>query len=202
MEAMGIGSEAAKKARKSYLQVVAKKSTNDPKINNNIVKNNGTVQKSTLSSDSQQKITVSGNGSSDTLLKTVNKNTKVIRGTSSAPGRSLAGELPEHFKNRVLVISPVSKKLNQNQINDKINRIAGKSINFQFEPILLNKICQDTRTIAIELNDEDYSLLSNRSIWNSNMKISEFTGRRFWRLNNTRLTKTERKYSVRDSWNH
>ena len=191
-----------KNARNSFSQRVANKNNSNTKIKNNIVKNNGTVQNSALSSDSQQKITVSGNGSSDTLLNTDKKNTKFMRGTSSAPGRSLAGELPEHFKNKVLVISPVSKKLNQIQINEEINKIAGKIIKFQFEPILLNKICQDTRTIAIELNAEDYRLLSNRSIWNSNMKISEFKGERFWRRNNMRLTKVERKNSVRDSWNH
>ena len=199
MEAMAIGNNAAKNARNSYSQRVANKNTSNTKIKNNIVKNNGTVQNSALSSDSQQKITVSGNGSSDTLLNTDKKNTKYMRGTSSAPGRSLAGELPEHFKNKVLVISPVSKKINQIQINEEINKIAGKNIKFQFEPILLNKTCQDTRTIAIELNPEDYRLLSNRSIWNSNMKISEFKGDRFWRRNNIR-TKVDRKFSVRDSW--
>ena len=200
MEVMSIGNEAAKNARHSFSQRVANKNNSKTKIKDNIVKINGTVQNSALSSDSQQKITVSGNGSSDTLLNTDKKNTKFMRGTSSAPGRSLAGELPEHFKNKVLVISPVSKKLNQIQINEEINKIAGKNIKFQFEPILLNKKCQDTRTIAIELKTEDYRLLFNRSIWNSNMKISEFKGERFWRRNNLGLTKVERKFSVRDSW--
>ena len=110
--------------------------------------------------------------------------------------------MPDHFKNKVIVISPVSKKYNQNQIKQEINRIAGKIIDYKSEIIILNKTYQDTRTIAIELNDEDYRLLSNKSIWNSNMRISEFKGRRFWRQNNMRLTISERKNAVKDSWNH
>merc|ERR1711874_710787 len=90
MESMSIGNNAAKNARNSYSKVVANKSTTNTKIKNSIVKNNDTVQNSALSSDSQKKTAVSGNGSSDTLLNTVKKNTKLMRGTSSAPGRSLA----------------------------------------------------------------------------------------------------------------
>ena len=51
MEAMSIGNNAAKNARNSYSKVVANKSTTNTKIKNNIVKNNGTVQNSALSSD-------------------------------------------------------------------------------------------------------------------------------------------------------
>ena len=208
------GSDAAKKARKSYSQVVATKSTNNTKIKNNIVKNNvtvkrqlpnqiGTGQDSGLYTNSQPNPAVPSNGSSpDTMQNTAKKNTKFLRGTASTPSRSLAGELPDHFKNKVIVISPVSKKFNQNQVKQEINRIAGKIIDYKSEIIILNKTYQDTRTIAIELNDEDYRLLSNKSIWNSNMRISEFKGRRFWRQNNMRLTISERKNAVKDSWNH
>ena len=110
--------------------------------------------------------------------------------------------MPEHFKNKVIVISPVSKELNQNQIKEEINRIAGKDINYKSDLILLNKTCQNSRTIAFELNDDDFMLLSNRSLWNSNMLISEFTGRRFWRQNKIKITNTERKNAKRDSWNY
>ena len=128
-----------------------------------------------------------------------NKN-KYVRGTASDSNRSLAGELPDHFKNKVIVISPVSKDLSRVQFKEEIDRIAGRNINFLFEPIILNKAYQKTRTIAIELSPDDYTLLSNRNIWNPNMKISEFDGNRFWRRNSMRLTPTERKNSVKDSW--
>ena len=140
--------------------------------------------------------------SSDTLQNPVKQKPKYLRGTASTPNRSLAGEMPEHFKNKVIVISPVSKELNQNQIKEEINRIAGKVINYKSDLILLNKTCQNSRTIAFELNDDDFMLLSNRSLWNSNMLISEFTGRRFWRQNKIKITNTERKNAKRDSWNY
>ena len=49
--------------------------------------------------------------SSDTLQNPVKQNTKYLRGTASTPNRSLAGEMPEHFKNKVIVISPISKEI-------------------------------------------------------------------------------------------
>ena len=86
----------------------------------------------------------------------VKNRVKYSRGTARESHRSLAGELPEYFKNKVLVISPVSKDLSQNQIKENINKIAGKNINFKFDPVILNKTYQNSRTIAIELNEEDY----------------------------------------------
>ena len=213
LQAMLIGNDAAKKARKTYSQKLASKSTSNINIKNND-KNNGasikqlpnqigTNQNAAHSTSSQQYMAAPYNmSSSDTLQNPVKQNTKYLRGTASTPNRNLAGEIPEHFKNKVIVISPVSKELNQNQIKEEINRIAGKVINYKSDLILLNKTCQNSRTIAFELNDDDFMLLSNRSLWNSNMLISEFTGRRFWRQNKIKLTNTERKNAKRDSWNY
>ena len=52
----------------------------------------------------------------DMQQNAVKKRAKYFRGTASESYRSLAGKLPEYFENKVLVISPVSKDLNQNQI--------------------------------------------------------------------------------------
>ena len=205
LQAMLVGSDAAKKAIASFSKVKADKTTSNSKTKKGKAKNNGVgIPQNSNHSGSMPNVNapvgMSFNPPASSAPDAVRKKAKFVRGTASDSNRSLAGELPDHFKNKVMVISPVSKDLTREQIKEEINRIAGKNINYLYEPVILNKAFQKTRTIAIELTDEDYGLLSNRNIWNPNMKISEFDGNRFWRRNSMRLTPTERKKSVRDSW--
>ena len=226
MEAMFIAAEAGKKATNLYSKVI---SSNKP--NSNMEKGitqskgSGAQQGSDLTGTKQKVTTIPGSTNNATSSGTpwyssattsmsqtqtslpdvpknaVKKRAIYSRGTASESYRSLAGELPEYFKNKVLVISPVSKELNKNQLKDSINKIAGKDIDFLSDFIILSKTYQSTRTIAIELNDKDYRILSDTKLWNPNMKLSEFNGRRFWRNNNLRLSPTERKNAMKDSWN-
>ena len=212
LQAMLVGSDAAKKAMASFSSGKANKTSSKSKTKKGKAKNNdiGIQQDSNQSGSLPNVHACSGMTFNPTASSGIQVNTpapdavrsknKYVRGTASDSNRSLAGELPDHFKNKVIVISPVSKDLSRVQFKEEIDRIAGRNINFLFEPIILNKAYQKTRTIAIELSPDDYTLLSNRNIWNPNMKISEFDGNRFWRRNSMRLTPTERKNSVKDSW--
>ena len=206
LQAMLVGSDAAKKAMASFSKVKADKTKKGKAKNNDVVilqnsNHSGSMPNvnapSTMSFNSTASSGIQHNTPAPDAVR---KKVKFVRGTASDSNRSLAGELPDHFKNKVMVISPVSKDLSRVQLKEEIDRIAGRNINYLYEPVILNKVFQKTRTIAIELTDEDYRLLSNRNIWNPNMMISEFEGNRFWRRNSMRLTPTERKNSVKDSW--
>ena len=44
------------------------------------------------------------------------------------------------------------------------------------------------RTIVLELSPEDYTILSDESIWDSYMGISEFSGYKYWHNDRRRPT--------------
>ena len=56
------------------------------------------------------------------------------------------------------------------------------------------------RTIAIELGDNDYELLSKPEFWDSNILLRDFKGRRWWRNPASNLTVDERRNSFRQQW--
>ena len=54
--------------------------------------------------------------------------------------------------------------------------------------------------MALELNNEDFELLFNPHLWHHSNRISEFTGHKFWRSVQKRLTTSDLRNSVRDQW--
>ena len=60
-----------------------------------------------------------------------------------------------------------------------IKSIAGKNVEFLSTSRNLAKDYSNWRTIAIEISDEDYQILSNPDIWGLELRIKDFVGRRF-----------------------
>ena len=75
-----------------------------------------------------------------------------------------------------------------------------KNITFLNSPRNLAKDYSKWRTIAIEISDEDYQILSNPEIWDSNLMIKDFKGRRYWHNKASTMTANERKSTVYQSW--
>ena len=131
----------------------------------------------------------------------ISKNSMTYKnGTMNDSSKSLASSPPSHLKNKVLVISRIRKDISVDELKQKINEISGKTINYLHEPVILSKAFQQSKTIALELNNEDYSVLSDVNIWHSDMRIAEFKGHKFWHKNQPRMTPLERRNAVRDSW--
>ena len=124
------------------------------------------------------------------------------RGTASDPQRSLGDNKPMFLNNKCLVIQGISKNLSMAEVKHKINVIAEKKVIFLCEPVILSKTTQRNRTVAFELNEVDYALLTNEQIWDNSVRVADFVGHRFWRKYNVKFTPTQAKNSVRDSWNH
>ena len=111
----------------------------------------------------------------------------------------LAAPKPEWCDKETLVIAGLDKRLlaNKNVIVEKIDELAGKTINIHHMEIL-SKEYNHWLTIAIELSAVDYNLLNDQSFWPCGIRIRPFQGRRGWRQ--TPLTKNVRENSVRMSW--
>ena len=86
------------------------------------------------------------------------------------------------------------------QFQEYINEIAKKNVKFLHTPRNLAKDYSEWRTIAIELSDEDYEILSNPNVWHPRFRIKDFVGRRFWRNKASIISPTERKSAVFQSW--
>ena len=67
-------------------------------------------------------------------------------------------------------------------------------------PRYLAKDFSNWRTVAMELSIEDYEILSNPDIWDSNLRIKDFVGRRYWHNKASTLSANERKSTVYQSW--
>ena len=66
----------------------------------------------------------------------------------------------------------------------------------------INKEDSKWKTIAIELDDEDFRLLNNNKIWEKGIKIRQFRGWRWWRGDKTQpISSNISRSSVCDSWN-
>ena len=119
-------------------------------------------------------------------------------GTSLSPGLSLAYCKPDYLKNKVLVVSRMDKNINGKRFQDFIDDKAKKHIELLYVQ-QLNKTISTYSTIAIELNDENYELLSNSNFWEGGIAIKPYIGRRWWRSAPRPSTQTI-KSSVRQQW--
>ena len=91
----------------------------------------------------------------------------------------------------------------KNEINDQARKKGvGRDIDFK-EIAILSKEYTDYLTVAIELNEEDYTLLNDVNFWDPQVRIRKFLGWRWWRGEKQpqkRLTPQERKNSRRATW--
>ena len=123
-----------------------------------------------------------------------------MRGTASDSIKSLANKKPLHYENKILVIHGIDPDMKMEVFKSKINENAGRRIHFLHNPVILSKKVQRSRTVALELNNEDFELLFNPHLWHHSNRISEFTGHKFWRSVQKRLTTSDLRNSVRDQW--
>ena len=99
-----------------------------------------------------------------------------------------------------LVVSRVKRETTIPQIQDYINKIANKNVKFLHSPVNIAKDYAEWRTLAIELSNEDYNILSNPNLWSAKLRIKDFVGRRFWRNKASNISANERRSTVYQSW--
>ena len=119
-------------------------------------------------------------------------------GTSTPAGLSLAYRKPDYLKNKVLVVSRMDKNMKGKLFQDFIDDKAKKHIEL-LHVQQLNKVISTYSTIAIELNDENYELLSDSSFWEGGIAIKPWIGRRWWRGAPRHSAETI-KNSMRQQW--
>lgn len=122
------------------------------------------------------------------------------KGKSNSTLISIAAERPKYLDSKCLVVSRVKRGITKDQFMNYVNTIAGKNITFLNSPRNLAKDYSKWRTVAIEISDEDYQILSNPEIWDSNLMIKDFKGRRYWHNKASTMTANERKSTVYQSW--
>ena len=111
---------------------------------------------------------------------------------------SLAYTKPQYLQNKALVISRIKRNITRNQFQQIVNTKADRSINF-IHSERIDRTYSNWGTVVVELNDDDFALLSNKDFWPKDILIREWIGWRFWR-SNTRVKPQEIKNSMRSQW--
>ena len=131
------------------------------------------------------------------------KRTHIIpyrKGIAVTSTNSIAAKRPVYLNNKCLVVSRIDRDTTIPQLQAYVNERSGKNIKFLYEPKNLAYEYARWRTIAIELSDEDYDLLSKPEFWEANIRIRDFVGRRWWRNPASNLSANERQNSIRQQW--
>ena len=123
------------------------------------------------------------------------------RGKSDAPASDIVMQRrPKFMENKCLVMQGLRKGISHNQCIDYIKKTAGRDVNVLHLEILSREY-SPWMTVAIELNEEDYDVLSNINIWENSIGIRDYVGWRHWHgPRPRRLSADEIKRSVRMSW--
>ena len=207
-----IANETAAKTYRSYSNVLSKNSnnTNKKKSSNPDItiaatqqRNNG--QQSTDHRQQHQKSTHSGprnrhNSDHNGKRGKLPKFAQYKKGTNQAIGIDIAAEKPKYMEHKCIVVSRVKRETTIPQIQDYINKIANKNVKFLHSPVNIAKDYSEWRTLAIELSNEDYNILSNPNLWSAKLRIKDFVGRRFWRNKASNISANERRSTVNQSW--
>ena len=119
-------------------------------------------------------------------------------GTIAENGSSLAYVKQIIPKNNFLVVAGLDKTVNRERLQTEINRKAKRPVKLIHMEGLSRTINQ-SRTVAIELNNNDYELLSKSDFWEPGIRTWPFVGRHFW-YDTKRPSRQEANSSVRDSW--
>ena len=102
--------------------------------------------------------------------------------------------------NKCIVVSRVDRDISIPKLQSYVNHRAGRNVKFLHEPINLAYEYSGWRTLAIELNDLDYELLSKPEFWDSKICLKDYVGRRWWRNKASNLSANERQNSMRQQW--
>ena len=120
-----------------------------------------------------------------------------MRGTGTASS-GLATAKPQFLNNKVLVIHGIDKNVDHEKLQQVIDRQAGKHIDLLYIATLSKESSWCT-TLAIELNDSDYDILSNLYFWERRIKIRAWVGFRPWRQRSRPIIQ-EVQNPMRDQW--
>ena len=113
---------------------------------------------------------------------------------------SLVYQKPAYLNNNVLVVSKLDKKYKDADLKQYINELAGRHVQL-LHVKALNKTVSTWNTLAIELNDEDFKLLSDPNFWHVGIGIKPYVGRRWWHSSQTpRPSREEYNNAIRQSW--
>ena len=132
-----------------------------------------------------------------------NKRTHITsykKGTASISNCSIASKRPAYLDNKCIVVSKIKQDIGLTELQEYVNQRAGRNIKFLHEPVNLAKEYSRWRTLAIELSDNDYELLSKPEFWDTNIQLKDFEGRRWWRNKASNLSQNERQNSMRQQW--
>ena len=109
-----------------------------------------------------------------------------MKGTGSMNGvNNIAhqrNDKPQYLKHRVLVIGGLDDNINLAKLDEYINSRTIHKVNILHIARLDREGSDRGATIAIELNDHDYDILTNSDFWLSNIRIRAWRGFRWWRL--------------------
>ena len=125
------------------------------------------------------------------------------KGTGAAmvhDGMSATPARPEHMDNKCIVISRLRKDMSRVQFQAMIDATADRKIDYRHMESL-SKEYSTWRTVAIELNQQDYDTLSNPNFWDPQLRIREFVGHKHWRGEfKPRLTIQQIRSSLKSQW--
>ena len=141
-----------------------------------------------------------GNGSPYRNDKQRRFYSKFIRGTGTAHSSelSLAPVKPNYMKNKVFVVHGLDKGVNHAKLQQEINRRANQDIKL-LHVAPLSRVKSWCTTLAIELSEGDYDILSQPGFWERQIKIRAWHGYRWYR-GAQRPTKEEVRSSMHMQW--
>ena len=98
------------------------------------------------------------------------------------------------------MISRLKKDLTRVQLKAMINNKEQREIDFKYMECL-SKEYSTWRTVAIELNKDDYDILIDPNFWDPQLRIRKFIGQKLWRGDQKpRLTIQQRRESLKAQW--
>ena len=122
------------------------------------------------------------------------------RGNAATTDHNMVMQKPTFMKNKCLVISGLRKNASREECLEYIDKTANRKIDVLHIEILAREY-SPWLTIAVELNETDYELLTDINLWNKNIRIRDFIGWRFWHGERPKkLAPHQIKGSVRMSW--
>ena len=120
------------------------------------------------------------------------------KGTATAmQGVSIARPKSEIVENKALVVSGMPTDINGARMKKYIDAKAARAVEL-LKVVRLDREHAGWAAVVIELNDNDYNLLSNPDFWEEDVYIRAWTGPRFWRRKF--IKPHERKNLLRRQW--
>ena len=202
--ALEMGDVAAAATAKTYASIISKTNVNPgnatsrpgatPRQGSGIGQQPGArAQPTPPPNDQPREPSTSGHNTASTNIGITNpKPSSYKRGTAVSQTRSIAAKItrPSHLDNKCLVVSRIGRNTSKEDIKSYVNEIADKEIDIKYLQDITRKDFTKWRTIVLEISPEDYTILSDESIWDPSMGIKEFSGYKYWHNDRRRPTAT------------